>query len=77
MKTLDPEGSFVTAPQPKEKQMHEPSETKLFEMHRRVHLLAVSLKIVLPKHWFVVFDTALDGANPVVLLTMLGFNVTL
>ena len=53
------------------------SKTKLPEIHQRVFLLTVPLKIILPKDWFIVLAAALDGANPVVLaMSMCGLDMT-
>ena len=66
------------ASQPKETQTRTYSETKLFEIHRRVFLLAVSPEIILPKDWFTIFATTLDSTNPVALaMFMCGFDMTL
>ena len=66
------------ASQPKETQTRAYSKTKLFEIHRRVFLLAVPPEIILPKDWFIIFATTLDSANPVDLaIFMFGFDMTL
>ena len=54
------------------------SKTKLHEIHQRVFLLTVPLKIILSGDWFTVLAAALDGANPVVLaMFMCGVDVAL
>jgi hypothetical protein len=66
------------ASQLKETQMRAYSETKLFEIHRRVFLLAVPLEIILPRDWSTIFATTLDSANPVDLaMFMYGFDMAL
>jgi hypothetical protein len=66
------------ASQPKETQTRAYSETKLFEIHRRVFLLAVPPEIILPKDWSTIFATTLDSTNPVDLaMFMYGFDMTL
>jgi hypothetical protein len=66
------------ASQPKEAQTRAYSETKLFEIHGRVFLLAVPPEIILPKDWSIIFATTLDSTNPVDLaMFMYGFDMTL
>lgn len=66
------------ASQPKETQMRTYSETKLFEIHSRVFLLAVPPEIILPKDWSTIFATTLDSTSPVGLaMFMYGFDMTL
>ncbi len=51
------------------------SETKVSEIHRRVFILTVPYKIVLPGIGFARFATALNSANivdPVVIMEGLG-----
>jgi hypothetical protein len=53
------------------------SETKLFQIHRWVFLLAMPLKIVLPEIWFIISPTTLDRTNPIgPTIFMCGFDVT-
>lgn len=66
------------ASKPKETQTHAYSETKLFEIHCRVFLLAVPPEIILPKDWYIIFATTLNSTNPVNLaIFMYGFDMTL
>jgi hypothetical protein len=64
------------APPPKETQMRAYSETKLFEIHRRVSLLAVPPEIILPRDCFTKFATTRDSTDPL-RRAMYGFDMTL
>lgn len=61
---------------PKETQIHADSETKLFEIHRRVFLLAMPPKIILPRDCFTKFATTRDSTDPL-RWAMYGFDMTL
>jgi len=66
------------ASQPKETQTRTYSETKLFEIHRRVFLHAMPPEIILPRDWFIIFATTLDSTSPFDLaMFMCGFDMTL
>jgi hypothetical protein len=61
---------------PKEMQMRAYSETKLFEIHGRVPLLAVPPEIILPRDCFTKFATTRDSIDPL-RRVMYGFDMTL
>jgi hypothetical protein len=61
---------------PKEMQMRAYLETKLFEIHGRVSLLAVPPEIILPRYCFTKFATTSDSTDPL-RRVMYGFDMTL
>ena len=62
-------------PPPKETQICTYSETKLFEIYRRVSLLAVPPEIILPRDCFTKFATTRDSTSPL-RRAMYGFDMT-
>jgi hypothetical protein len=61
---------------PKETQIRAYSETKLFEIHGRVSLLAVPPETILPRDCFTKFATTRDSTDPL-RRVMYSFDMTL
>ena len=75
-KTFDPEESNTMAHPPKETQIRAYSETKLFEIHSRVSILAVPPEIIFPRDCLTKFATTGDSTDPL-RGAMYGFKMTL